>query len=147
MGLCAGELPVARAGEWLVRPDCGATVLFTGTARDHSDGRDSVDLLTYEAYEAQVVPRLEAVLAEARARWPGAGRIVALHRTGDVPVGSAAVVVGAASAHRDVAFETARFCIDAVKASVPIWKRERWAAGDDWGLDGAELVSPAEVGR
>ena len=63
LGLCEGELPVAEAGEWVVLPRCGATVVFTGTARDHAGDRTGVSLLEYEAYQEQVVPRLEALAA------------------------------------------------------------------------------------
>ena len=34
----------------------------------------------------------------------------------------------------------ARFAIDAVKESVPVWKRERWAGGQDWGSDARSVV-------
>lgn len=145
LGLCAETLPLEVAHDWLVRPDCGAVVLFSGTARDHSVGREDVELLSYEAYESSAAARIEAVAAEIRRRWPATGRIVMLHRTGELRVGEPAVVVGVSAPHRDGAFEAARFGIDAVKASVPIWKRERWAGGDDWGLDGADLVDPATV--
>ena len=43
------------------------------------------------------------------------------------------VAVVVSSPHRAEAFEAARFCIDTLKETVPIWKRERWADGDDWG--------------
>jgi len=147
LGLCAHALPGDVVADWLVRPDCGASVLFSGTARDHSQGRTGVDLLCYEAYETYAVPRMAEVVAEARRRWPAVARVAVLHRTGEVPLRESAVLVGASSPHRDEAFEAARFCIDAVKASVPIWKRERWETGDDWGLDGAALVEPGEVER
>ena len=81
---------------------------------------------TYEAYEEEVEPRLAAIAAEARTRWPDVGRLVLLHRTGDLGVGESSVVVVASSPHRDTAFEAARFCIDTLKATVPIWKRETW---------------------
>ncbi len=145
VGLCPDALPIASVHEWLVRPDCGALVVFCGTARDHSEGRDGVELLSYEAYEAEAGGRIAEVVAVIRRRWPVVGRVVVLHRTGDVEVGKSAVVVGISAPHRDVAFEAARFGIDAVKASVPIWKRERWSEGDDWGLDGADLVAPSAV--
>ena len=44
------------------------------------------------------------------------------------------------------AFVAARFGIDAVKASVPIWKRERWRDGEDWGLGSRTLVTAGDVG-
>ena len=67
LALTTAPLPVAEVYEWSVRPDCGAVVLFSGTVRDHAEGRDGVAHLTYEAYEEQVVPRLGAIAAEIRA--------------------------------------------------------------------------------
>lgn len=147
LGLGDGQLPVGRATEWAVRPDCGAVVLFSGTARDHAPDRPDVQQLEYEAYAEQAVPRLRSVADEAWARWPALGRIVLLHRTGVVPVGSSAVVVVVSAPHRPEAFSAARFCIDAIKESVPIWKHEVWNGGEAWGDDTNELVSPHDVRR
>jgi molybdopterin synthase catalytic subunit len=140
-----GPLPVDQVHRWVVRPDCGAVVVFTGNARDHSPGRPGVDVLTYESYPEAAVPRLDAVADEVRRRWPGIRRIALLHRVGSVPIGEEAVVVGVSSPHRGEAFEAARFGIDALKASVPIWKRERWAGGESWGLEAQHLVDPSAV--
>ena len=134
------------AGAWVVRPDCGAVVTFAGTARDHAPGRIDVERLEYEAYESEAVRRLGEVAAELRTRWPEVGRVALLHRTGVVPIGEAAVVVAVSAPHRDAAFEAARFGIDAIKASVPIWKRETWRDGESWGLEAQHLVEAAEVG-
>ena len=138
-------LPVAAAYEWCVLPSCGAVVLFSGTARDHADGRDGVEELVYEAYAEQVTPRLAAIAAEVRDRWPTVGRIALLHRVGALAIGESSVIVAVSSPHRPEAFEAARFGIDAVKASAPIWKRERWEGGEAWGLAAHELVDPADV--
>ena len=145
IGLSADELPGQAAVTWATRPDCGAVVSFLGTARDHSAGRDAVELLEYEAYEEQALPRLWAVEAELRRRWPEARRVALLHRTGPVGIGEAAVVVVVSSAHRDVAFEAARFGIDEVKATVPIWKRETWAGGESWGLEAQHVRDPGDL--
>jgi molybdopterin synthase catalytic subunit len=131
-GLTADPLPLDGAYRWALRPDCGAVVVFTGTARDHSEGRPGVSLLEYEAYDEHVVPRLDEVAAAARARWSTVGRIALLHRVGEIGLTEAAVVVAVSAPHRDEAFEAARFAIDTLKADVPIWKRERWDGGDDW---------------
>ena len=138
-------MPVGAAVDWAVRPDCGAVVLFSGTARDHAPGRPGVQRLEYEAYEEQVAPRLEAIDAELRARWSEVGRVVLLHRTGVVPVGESAVVVVVSAPHRPEAFAAARFAIDAIKASAPIWKHEVWDGGAAWGGDTQRLVEPHEV--
>jgi molybdopterin synthase catalytic subunit len=128
-------LPVAEVSTWVVQPNCGAVVTFTGTARDHSDDRVEVSELEYEAYEEEVEPRLRTIAEEARRRWPAVGRIAMVHRTGRLSLGEAAVVVAVSAPHRDEAFDAARYCIDTLKTTVPIWKRERWRDGDDWGLD------------
>ncbi len=130
--LCADPLPVAAVSQWAVRPDCGAVVVFTGTVRDHADGRPGVSTLEYEAYAEQVDSRLRAVAAAARERWPDLGRLALLHRIGLLQVEEAAVVVAAGAPHRGVAFDGARFCIDTIKESVPIWKKETWVGGHDW---------------
>ena len=143
--LSADPLPVGVATEWVGRPDCGAIAVFCGTARDHAGDRAGVDELVYEAYEEQAEPRLGAVAAEVRRRWPMVGRIALLHRTGRLAVGDTAVVVAVSTPHRAEAFAAAHFAIDAVKASVPIWKKERWDGGEAWGLEGNDLRDPAEV--
>ncbi len=145
LALTEAPLPVQVATDWAVRPDCGGVVTFVGTARDHSEGRPGVEVLEYEAYETEVVPRLARVAAEARARWATVGNIALLHRTGPLQVTDAAVVVSVSAPHRDEAFAAARFCIDALKQSVPIWKKERWDGGESWGLEAQHLQDPALV--
>ncbi len=130
--LSTEALPLAAAYEWVLAPDCGAVVVFSGTARDHSEGREGVTLLEYEAYESQAVPAFGRVVDGARAHWPSAGRIAVLHRTGPLELTETAVIVAVAAPHRAEAFEAARFCIEALKADAPIWKREHHAAGVDW---------------
>ncbi|MPY92947.1 MAG: molybdenum cofactor biosynthesis protein MoaE [Acidimicrobiia bacterium] len=158
LGLGPGPLPVDAASSWVVRPECGAVVVFSGTARDHSAGRSGVDRLEYEAYEEQVTPRLGAIADAMRAQWPTVGRIALLHRVGEVGIGESAVVVAVSAAHRGAAFEAARYGIDTLKSTVPIWKREAWDGGESWGLeaqhiddvgpaDGAAGGAPGAVGR
>ena len=145
VGISDQPLPVETALEWAHRPDCGAVVLFSGVARDHSGDREAVDRLEYEAYEAQVTPRLAALAAEARRRWPAVGRLVMIHRVGELVVGDSAVVVVASSPHRPEAFAAARFCIDALKATIPIWKRERWEEGESWGLEAQHIIEVEDL--
>ena len=128
-------LPVAEATAWAVVPRCGGVVTFVGTVRDHAEGRDGVHALEYEAYEGPATDRLAALAADARVRWPGIGRIALLHRVGRLELEDAAVVVVVSAPHRGEAFDAARWCIDTLKATVPIWKKEEWAGGDGWGTD------------
>ncbi len=132
VALTREPLPVHAALDWAVRPDCGAVVLFSGTVRDHSEGRPGVTALEYEAYEEEVEPRLAVIAADARRRWPGVGRIALLHRSGPLAVTETSVVVVVSAPHRDEAFAAARWAIDTLKATVPIWKRETWDGGVAW---------------
>jgi molybdopterin synthase catalytic subunit len=143
VALTSGDLPHDIASTWVVRPGCGATVVFTGTARDHAAGRPGVHRLEYEAYDGPALARMEAVAADVRRRWPSVGRVALLHRTGGVAIGDAAVVVAVSAPHRGDAFEAARHAIDELKRTVPIWKREAWDGGESWGLEAQHL---SEVG-
>jgi molybdopterin synthase catalytic subunit len=135
-------LDVGVAYDWAVLPACGAVVLFSGTVRDHAEGRDGVESLTYEAYEDQVLVRFGEIASEARRRWPDTGRVVIWHRTGLLGLGESSVVTVVSAPHRAEAFEAGRYVIDALKESAPIWKHEVWAGGSDWGT-GAHDVAPA----
>ena len=125
-------LPLAAATEWATTPGSGAVVAFLGVVRDHSDGREGVRSIDYEAYESEALHRLESVVVEVRRRWPMIERLALVHRVGEVALSEASVAVVVSSAHRPEAFEAARFAIDTLKETVPIWKRERWADGEDW---------------
>jgi molybdopterin synthase catalytic subunit len=99
-----------------------------------------VHRLEYEAYEEHVEKVLRSVADEAREKWPSVGRIVLLHRVGEIAIGESAVVVAVSAPHRPEAFEAARHCIDTVKKTAPIWKREAWSGvdgsggGEAWGF-------------
>ncbi len=150
MALTDHDLPIAAVYEWCLQPDCGAVVLFSGIVRDHAiddDGnlRADVTHLAYEAYESQAVPAFAAIEAELRDRWPQTGRVALLHRIGVVSLMESSVVAAVSAPHRPEAFEAARFAIDAVKASAPIWKHETWAEGADWGTSAHALLAPGSV--
>ncbi len=114
----------------LIAPDCGAVVTFTGTVRDHHQGR-RVTGLTYDAYEAMALPLLQEIAAAARDRH-ALSRVVVVHRLGDMAIGEASVFIGAASPHREEAFAACRYLIDTIKAQVPIWKKEYYDDGSAW---------------
>ncbi len=134
IAVSAAPLPVEHALHWVSRPDCGGIVTFCGTVRDFSDGRPGVTALEYEVYPEQAVSRLEQVAGSARQRWPMVGRLALLHRIGRLEVGEVSVVVAVSTPHRAEAFDAARYCIDTLKHTVPIWKRETWAGGTDWSV-------------
>lgn len=132
---------------WAVVPGSGAQVLFSGTVRDHAEGRTGVTRLEYEAYLSAAEVRLRGIIAEARRRWPELGRVALHHRVGVLRVGECSVLVATSTPHRDSAFEAARWCIDTLKATVPIWKRETWDGGEGWGADASDIASIRDEGR
>lgn len=138
-------LEVGAVHDWAVVPHCGGIAVFTGTVRDHAEGREGVDHLTYEAYSEPAVERMTEVAAEIRRRWPGTGRVALLHRVGRLELRDVAVVVAVSAPHRAEAFEACRFGIDVLKATVPIWKHEAWRDGSGWGSDARAIESVGDV--
>ncbi len=132
IALTRGVLPVADITTWATTPRSGAVVTFIGVVRDHADGRDGVTGLSYEAYEEAAQERLTAVAVGARTRFPEVERIALMHRLGDLELSEASVLVVVSAPHRGAAFDAARFCIDTLKETVPIWKREHWSGGSEW---------------
>ena len=147
VAVTSNELSLSDAVMWAQRPDCGALVTFAGTVRDHSDGRPGVVELEYEAYEPYATRRIADVAHKARQRFRDLARIALLHRTGVLNVGDVSVVVVVSAPHREEAFVAARFCIDAIKSTVPIWKRETWASGSDWSSCAHPLAEPSAPDR
>jgi molybdopterin synthase catalytic subunit len=135
VALTRDEIPTGDALEFVRRPGCGAIALFLGTVRDHAPGRPGVSLVEYEAWDEQVDRVLREIVAGARLRWPDIARVAVLHRTGPLRVEEVSVLVAISSPHRAQAFEAARWCIDTLKETAPIWKHEHWEGGDAWGLD------------
>jgi molybdopterin synthase catalytic subunit len=138
--LTMAPLDVGQLYEALLRADCGAVVVFSGTVRDFSGDREGVIQLTYEAYEEPARRRLTAIGEQIFQRYGGVRAVAIVHRLGQMAPTESTVVVGVASHHRDHAFEAARFGIDALKSSVPIWKHELWEGGAEWGLNSQAVV-------
>ena len=126
--LTADPLSVSTAYEFATAPEAGAVVVFTGTVRRVSEGRD-VHGLTYEAYTERATEQLQALAAQVVERWADVTAVWMEHRVGALAIGEPAVVVAVSAPHRDGAFAAARWGIDELKATVAIWKQEHWAAG------------------
>jgi molybdopterin synthase catalytic subunit len=111
-------------------PADGAVCLFVGVVRNENGGR-RVSHLEYEAYEEMALPLMERIASEAASRWPVTD-IRVVHRLGRLEIGEPSVAVAVASPHRAEAFAACRHVIDAVKATVPIWKKEFYEDGAVW---------------
>lgn len=107
------------------RTDIGAVVTFSGLCRDEA-GR--LAALEVEHYPGMAEAEIARIADEAIGRWPLTG-LVAIHRHGRIAPGQNIVLVIAASAHRQAAFEAASFMMDYLKSRAPFWKKEHRAAG------------------
>lgn len=132
-------LPSFEVTEWASTPRSGAVVAFSGIVRDHAEGRAGVHAMTYEAYLEPALERMRSVVASLRSQWPDVDRVALLHRVGELQLSEVSVLVVVSSPHRDAAFEAARFAIDTLKVTVPIWKKEHFDEGSAWGLGAHEV--------
>ena len=110
------------------RSDIGAIVSFIGTVRDQ---HGAVAELTLEYYPGMTESELTRIEAEAHARWKLQASLI-VHRTGTLQPGDNIVLVVTASEHRDAAFDAAKFLMDYLKTSAPLWKREAGPGGTRW---------------
>jgi molybdopterin synthase catalytic subunit len=108
----------------------GAVAVFVGTVRDTARGRD-VEWLDYEAYEELAVPEMERIASAALER-NGCLHAAVFHRVGRAEIGEATVAIAVSSAHRHDALRACTEIIDTLKERVPIWKKERYAGGEEW---------------
>ncbi|RWC50062.1 MAG: molybdenum cofactor biosynthesis protein MoaE [Mesorhizobium sp.] len=111
------------------RADIGAVVTFSGLCRDEQGALSALEL---EHYPGMAEAEIARIAAEAIERWPLQG-LTAIHRHGKIAPGDNIVLVVAASAHRQAAFEAANFLMDYLKSSAPFWKKEHRADGSEGG--------------
>ncbi|MFC1673320.1 molybdenum cofactor biosynthesis protein MoaE [Pseudomonadota bacterium] len=112
----------------------GGVCSFVGLVRDFAgegEGKSQVGAMTLEHYPGMTEKQLEAIEKEAHERWSLDATLI-VHRFGRMEPGERIVMVAAASAHREAAFEACHFLIDWLKTKAPFWKKEASADGDNW---------------
>lgn len=141
--LTSEPIDIPSLAAQLDNPAAGAVVTFDGRVRNHNAGQ-AVSQLEYQAYPALAISTGQRILEEETARHALLAA-QAVHRTGPLAIGEAAVWVGVASAHRGAAFDGARTIMERLKYELPVWKKETYADGR------SEWVGPdntsAETGR
>ena len=112
-------------------PEAGAVVLFLGTTREFTAGRQT-ESLDYESYGEMALGKLEELEQQARQRW-SLTEVTIVHRLGHLGIGEASVAIAVSAQHRKDAFTAGQWLIDTLKEIVPIWKKENWADGtSEW---------------
>ena len=105
----------------------GATVLFTGSVRDHN-GEKGVSGIYYEAYEEMARNTLAEIENEVIKNW-NIRKFIAIHRIGSLKVNEISVAIAVTTKHRYDAFEACKYAIDNIKTRTPIWKKELFESG------------------
>ena len=108
----------------------GGVVSFLGLVRDQI-GDQRLTAMTLEHYPGMAERQLEALVDQAKSRWPLLG-VTVIHRYGRLEPGDRIVLVATASAHRRAAFEACEFLIDWLKTKAPFWKLEETTQGQNW---------------
>ena len=131
IAISGDALSVDEVRAAIADPAAGGEVLFAGAVRDNDASR-GVTGLSYSAHPSAEA-ELRRVAESIAAKYPDVVAIAAVHRVGDLSVGDLAVVVGVSCPHRAEAFHACHALIDELKASVPVWKHQRFTDGsDEW---------------
>lgn len=133
VALLSNHEEMAQSALEPLRPECGATVTFAGSARTSSTMRGDavVTGLEYEAYGPLALTEMRSIANEAAVRW-NLHAVLLAHRVGAVEIGEEAILVRCDAPHRAEAFDACRWIVEEVKRRVPIWKREIFKDGTIW---------------
>ncbi len=140
IALTHDEIDYTRLTESVRSNQAGAVVLFLGTVREMTNGRQTI-ALDYEAYPEMAEAKMVELEREVREKWP-VENIQIVHRLGRLDLGEISVAVAVSCPHRQDAFAAGKYLIDELKARVPIWKKENWGDGTtEWIHPGEEAPS------
>ncbi|KAM6468916.1 molybdopterin synthase catalytic subunit-like [Liasis olivaceus] len=125
------KLSLEEVAALVISPCCGAASFFVGTTRNNSEGRKVIQL-EYEAYTAMAEAEMKKICTDIRLKWPSVKHIAIHHRLGLVPISEASVIVAISSPHRADSLNALQYCINTLKATVPIWKKEIYEEESSW---------------
>ncbi|HKU57539.1 MAG TPA: molybdenum cofactor biosynthesis protein MoaE [Gaiellaceae bacterium] len=128
--LVDGPLDVAAVLREVEDPRAGGLASFVGTVRNRSRDRDVLHL-DYEAFEEMAEPLL-ARLGDELTERHGLCAVAIHHRLGRVEIGEASVVIAVSAPHRAAALAACREAIETLKTTIPLWKKEVYAGGEEW---------------
>ena len=128
--LTTDPISIESAARRVVPPECGATVTLDGYVRKFTKGRETLHLV-YEAYEPMAVKEMQKLIEQAKRDFE-ISNIGIVHRLGKLEIGETSVVISVAAPHRRSAFAACEWLIRELKRTVPIWKKEVYADGEEW---------------
>ena len=128
--LLATPLDIQSCTDFVTHPAAGAIDIFVGTVRNQTKTK-TVVRLDFEAYIPMAVSEMKKIAEQAMERWP-VQKISFHHRIGSLQVSETAVIIAVSTPHRKASFEACQYCIDTLKETVPIWKKEIFEDGEVW---------------
>ncbi|HEY6283704.1 MAG TPA: molybdenum cofactor biosynthesis protein MoaE [Nitrososphaerales archaeon] len=138
-GITRKSIDPTKVLESVMDDSAGGVVLFIGTVRKTNRGK-AVIAVDYEAYKQMAELKIEGLAQEVRKKWE-VRALTLIHRVGTLKVGEVSVAVAVSAVHRAEAFEAARFAIDRIKKSLPIWKHELGKGGNRVWLEESVIES------
>jgi molybdopterin synthase catalytic subunit len=128
--LLSTPLSITTCEAFVESPEAGGAVVFIGTVRNKTKAK-TVVRLEFEAYEPMAVREMKKIAERALVQF-AVHKISIHHHVGVLDIGEIPVVIAVSAAHRGAAFDACEFCIDELKKTVPIWKKEIFEDGDVW---------------
>jgi molybdopterin synthase catalytic subunit len=108
----------------------GGVAVFVGSARDFSKGREVLSI-RLEQHAGMAEKKIRELRESTLRKFPVI-EVSIIHRTGELSIGDNIVLIVVGAEHRSQAFEACRWCIDELKRTVPLWKKERTPGGEVW---------------
>ena len=128
--LTTEPIDITSVARRVVPEECGATVTLDGYVRQFTKGRETL-YLEYEAYEPMALKEMQKLIEAAKAEFE-ISNVGIVHRTGKLEISETSVVISVAAPHRNAAFAACEWLIRELKRTVPIWKKEVYADGEEW---------------
>lgn len=128
--LTTDPISVETVARRVVPPECGATVTLDGYVRKFTKGRETLHLF-YEAYEPMAIKEMQRLIERSKRDFE-ISIVGIVHRLGRLEIGETSVVISVAAPHRKAAFAACEWLIRELKRTVPIWKKEVYAHGEEW---------------
>ncbi len=109
----------------------GGMITFVGTVRDFAKTGAAVQHIDFEYYPGMAERRLAAIREQAMRDY-NLLAVTLIHRVGRILASENIVLVVIGAEHHHHAFSACLWCIETLKKTVPIWKKEATSDGGIW---------------
>lgn len=133
------EISLDRAKKYIESHQCGASLFFIGTVRDHNN-KKKVTGITYDSHDTMVKKSFLEIYDEAIKKLNLEHPVAFVeHAKGYVALGGASIIIAVACKHRNQVYDFSRYIIEETKKRTPIWKKEHYDNDESEWLDGKQL--------